>query len=292
MTLTITLATNQYVACAADRRLVSGRRVVSEQARKLMIIGNEFNALVAYNGIGSYKPKGSGLNETPNDWVSQASRPNQSLHDFIARLRTIAEPRLRALAPFFPDHGPKHTFVITGFNDGRAFIGTLSNYEDLNGHPSEKAIDQLTWDMREIYGNEYRLLMTGAVHITRGRSRDKLTKAIEDGLIPREVTSRMTKVIRDTSFVDRLKGSVGSGVMSAICYRGGLFEGRASAVGGSDVIDIADSLLDGAEFRDGQLLKSDAAKGHNPAARGDYTKVTYLHGKGERIANVTRQVGS
>ena len=25
---------------------------------------------------------------------------------------------------------------------------------------------------------------------------------------------------------------------------------------------------------------------------GDYTKVTYLHGKGERIANVTRQVGS
>ncbi len=26
--------------------------------------------------------------------------------------------------------------------------------------------------------------------------------------------------------------------------------------------------------------------------RGDYTKVTYLHGKGERIANVTRQVGS
>ena len=25
--------------------------------------------------------------------------------------------------------------------------------------------------------------------------------------------------------------------------------------------------------------------------RGDYTKVTYLHGKGERIANVTRQVG-
>lgn len=28
------------------------------------------------------------------------------------------------------------------------------------------------------------------------------------------------------------------------------------------------------------------------AGRGDYTKVTYLHGKGERIANVTRQVGS
>ena len=28
------------------------------------------------------------------------------------------------------------------------------------------------------------------------------------------------------------------------------------------------------------------------STRGDYTKVTYLHGKGERIANVTRQVGS
>ena len=32
--------------------------------------------------------------------------------------------------------------------------------------------------------------------------------------------------------------------------------------------------------------------GDDDAGWGDYTKVTYLHGKGERIANVTRQVGS
>jgi hypothetical protein len=43
------------------------------------------------------------------------------------------------------------------------------------------------------------------------------------------------------------------------------------------------------ELGDSALLN---APRYERPSRGDYTKVTYLHGKGERIANVTRQVGS
>jgi len=40
----------------------------------------------------------------------------------------------------------------------------------------------------------------------------------------------------------------------------------------------------------GPYMRSPASP--RATTRGDYTKVTYLHGKGERIANVTRRAGS
>ena len=57
----------------------------------------------------------------------------------------------------------------------------------------------------------------------------------------------------------------------------GLLDIRVGASGGIYV-----SAADTARFANALAVHS----------RGDYTKVTYLHGKGERIANVTRQVGS
>lgn len=247
MTLNVTVLTHDFAACVTDRRLSARRQVLSEQARKLIQIDTgPFKGLVAYNGIGR-----STGGETPNDWLSEAQALGAAtLHQFCDRLKTVSEPRIRALAPQFHNN-PRHTFVLSGFELGTPVMGLVSNYESLGGPDNPRASDKLevgfvTPRPEAPFG----MIITGATHIIRRRSTDALVKILRQTASRQSILNQMTKVIRDTSFVDRLRGSVGSSVLSSVYDPILGFQPGANVIGGSTFHDMPDAYLQGMQVRD------------------------------------------
>lgn len=247
MTLTVTVLMPAFAACATDRRLTAGRKVVSEQARKLIQLDTgSFQGLLAYNGVGR------ALNgETPNDWVSEAqAQGSAGLEVFCARLKTVSEPRLRRLSPYLAGN-PRHTFVLAGFDRGIPVMGLVSNYEFVDGPDSAQALEEMKVGLLTPRSEApFGLLITGATDIVRKRSQETLLQALRKGASRAEILSKMKKIIRDTSYVDRLKGSVGSSVQTSLFDPTAGFTGGGDAVGGSSYIEMPDAYLQGVQYRD------------------------------------------
>lgn len=247
MTLNVTVLTHAFAACVTDRRLSALGTVHTERARKLIQVDTgPFKGLIAYNGIGR-----SVGGERPNDWVSEAQLGGAiTLHQFGDRLREISEPRLKALAPQFGGN-PRHTFVIAGFELGTPVMGLLSNYEELNGHEKAVAADQMTLNLVTPRPEApFGFMITGATNIVKRRSTHALVAALRAGADRKAILARMTKVIRDTSYVDRVRGSVGSSTLSSVYDPITGFDMGGDAVGGSRVIDMPDAFLQGMQVRD------------------------------------------
>jgi hypothetical protein len=247
MTLNVTVLTHDFAACVTDRRLSALRHVHTERARKLIQIDTgPFKGLIAYNGIGRAIE-----GETPNDWLSEAQLGGKwTLLQFCVRLREISEPRLRALAPQFADN-PRHSFVVSGFDSGKPVMGTISNYEDCHGKEEAVAADRLTIDLiTPRPKTPFGLLMTGASKIVRRRSVDGLLGALQSDADRKTILGKMTKIIRDTSYLDRLAGSVGSSTLSSVYDPVLGFDMGGGVVGGSKVTDMPDSFLQGVQIRD------------------------------------------
>lgn len=247
MTLTVTVLTWEYAACVTDRRLSTPGMVVSEQARKLISLDTgSFKGLLAYNGIGR-----TVTGETPNDWVAAAQAQGQtSLYEFCTRLKGIAEPRLRSLAPKLQDN-PRHTFVFAGFEGTVPVMGLVSNYESMDRPNRTQALDELEIGFVTPQQNTpYGYIITGAANIVRRRSIKGLSDALKIRASREKILGKMTKVIRDTAYADRMKGSVGNSVLTSLFDPLSGFQGGGGAVGGSEFFEMPDAYLNGVQFRD------------------------------------------
>jgi hypothetical protein len=248
MSLNVTVITHSFAACATDRRLTNGKKVVGERSCKLI----QFDCgcaqgLITYNGIGR-----SAAGETPNDWVSESLKAgNCNLVEFCARLKDIAEPRIRALAPEFAGN-PRHTFVLSAFEGGTPVLGMLSNYENLD---SDGALTTATDELKVLLKSPqpetpYGAVITGATNIVRTHSKENFLKVLKDKRPEDEVLKSMTKVIRDTAYQDRLRGSVGSSVLTSVLHPFSGFEMGGGVVGGSLIQESPDYLTTGVQYRD------------------------------------------
>jgi hypothetical protein len=273
MTLTVTVITWEYAACATDRRLSATGKVVSESARKLIQLDTgSFKGLLAYNGIGR-----TATGETPNDWVAGAQAQGQAnLFEFCARLKSVTEPRLRALAPKLQNN-PRHTFVLAGFEGAVPVMGLVSNYESMDASIRTQALDELEIGfVSPKRTTRFGYIITGAANIVRRRSIQGLHKALEQNEPRERILGKMTKIIRDTAYVDRMRGSVGSSVLTSVFDPMSGFQGGGGAVGGSEFIEIPDAYFNGVQCRNiwvsGSL--SDGSR-YNPAlGRFDFVEVS------------------
>jgi hypothetical protein len=264
MSLNVTVLTHAYAACATDRRLTRGTKVVGERGCKLIQFDCGLaRGLITYNGIGR-----SSAGETPNDWVSDVLKEgNCTLVEFCDRLKAIAQPRIAALATEFGGN-PRHSFVISAFEGFTPVLGLISNYESLDEKGSAaNAAPELSVALRTPRAETpFGMIITGADHIVKRRSRDNLLDALKAARPEAEILKLMTKVIRDTAYRDRLRGSVGSSVLTSVFRPLSGFEMGSGVVGRSLIQESPDYVSAAVQYREMWV----AALGPDQAVSGGY----------------------
>jgi hypothetical protein len=248
VSLNVTVATPEFVACATDRRLTSKNGVHSERSSKLVqFFCRTARGIITYNGIGCDR---DGV--TPSEWLHEIQELDKlDLMALAGEIAKILDERSSKLAADFGGN-PRHTFVISAYEAGVPIIGMISNYESIDGNAAlSQARKNATVEMLSATKPAaYVAIVTGATNIVRARSKKELFDALTKHGSRDEILRRMKKVIRDTAYVDRIKGSVGSSITFSYADRDSGFVCGTDVVGGSEIFEMPGMISPGFSVKD------------------------------------------
>jgi hypothetical protein len=299
MSLNVSVVTWDYIACATDRRLTKlDGKILSERSNKLtQFVCATAGGFITYNGIGC-DPQGI----TPNDWLSELTDLDRlTLTGLAKRIKAETEPRLAALARHFANN-PRHSFVISAFEQGPAgltpVLGLVSNYETLGENGFEfKARPTLSVDLYAPTSANSRggFVVTGA--FVRRKECTRLDELIKAGAAPEDILRAMVKLIRDVSYRNERKGTVGTSVHTALWRKGQGAVCKLSVVGGTDVhegpnlitpsLKITDFFVQG--VREGE--QPPPTSRYDPKTRRPVIKETRCSKCGEPVPEGYRRCG-
>lgn len=252
MSFNLTLVTPSYAICVTDRRLTDLRtgKIVTERSNKLTnFTCRDAVGAITYNGVGRDID-----GDTPSDWLSAISGANaMTLDQFADAIKSDVERRLAALAA---SHGPiRHSFVIAGYKRGRPFILLISNYEffDAENLPEPSPEFQITGQQLRMpitSRRPYVLLGTGANNLRTSRIKRLVVNRLQAGASPSQLRKQMIKMVRDTSYTQGRKGTVGTSVQTSVFGPSGAFQVGSHIPGGSSLIELPNFMGHGVMFKD------------------------------------------
>ena len=248
MSLNITVAKYDFIACGTDRRVTrADGRILSERLMKLTAFQcADARGFITFNGIGC---DSKGI--TPNDWLREISDIGMlSLFGFAQRIKEISKSKIQGVAHEFADN-PRHTFVIGAFHGERPVVGLISNYESFDAPDEELA--RSTLDVQFVAArdrNSSCVLATGDIGRAKATMRKELATRVKTGAPPKTVVRWIKKTIRDASYAKNRRGTVGTSVAVGLMTRIGDTTVGVSMPSGSTIHEIPNAILPGASFAD------------------------------------------
>lgn len=257
MSQNITVATWDYVACVTDRRLTQLRAdgskvVVTERSNKLSVFEcRTGRGFITYSGIGL-----DGEGQTPSDWLLDLNFSALDFHGVCDLIKATAEPKILAAAKHFGGN-PRHTFIMSGHEQGRPVIGKISNYQSMRGEDVAQARPELAIELMAPTSIEAKgaAIISGARH-TKAKTRHlaKLKDMINGGTPPEDVRKYMVKIVRDTSYGSGRVGTVGTSVMTGLFRQFGAVDVGGDPVGGATLLEMPNLIGGNARFSEGYIL--------------------------------------
>ncbi len=260
MTLNITVATPRVLLAATDRRLTNPRTraIRTERSTKLTVLEHPSGvALITYNGIGSFRDK------TPADWLlelaSRVQLASLPLSDALEAIRSDAEQRIASL-PRGTDR--RHSFVVGAWEDGRASIYVVSNYEDAVGDGAEsQARARFTVSVsKPAPGRDVLVLATGSTdHLVDSAFLKIGAVAKRRGAAGIDVKNLVAKAIASASEVGRRRSRIGASVLWAVAEIGRPVEAGLDVPDGTTVQEMPNLIQQGLLFRQPMIAVGTAA---------------------------------
>lgn len=214
MSLNINLAYPLSIVTTSDRRITrtGNGQVLSERSTKLTAFAcADAKGTITYNGIG-WDDDGN----TPSEWILEIHEKTPfatiRAEQVLELLRSDAETRIGRLSRAYPDR--RHTFAIAAWHEGQHRIYTVSNYEYAsNGEEDAEARPHFDIDsLVPVPGKDILIMATGAIRKIKRDDLKRVAEAAKNAQSTREIRNRCAKIIKDVSYRQGRKGSVGTSV--------------------------------------------------------------------------------
>lgn len=152
MTLNVTVLTPTVIYQSADFRLVdfnTGKPITDRSAKTVTLTYWSWDGFITYTGVGRWRARD--VSDLIADWLTGVESPSMTgVADIVASKGTEL---LRDLEKFYPPR-KRHTFTLVGFEEGRARVCVISNFEDCRNKSQATIDDHLMVTTRTLRRNE------------------------------------------------------------------------------------------------------------------------------------------
>jgi hypothetical protein len=147
MTLNVTVLTPTIIYQSADFRLTdfgNGKFITDQSPKTVSLIFSSWNGFVTYTGVGRWRERD--ISDQVADWLT--GTPNLSMDEVARIIESRGTALLRDREQFY--ERSRHTFTLAGFEEGRARVYVISNFEDCFGASRSTADDHLSTTTRAL----------------------------------------------------------------------------------------------------------------------------------------------
>ncbi|ESZ09301.1 MULTISPECIES: HAF repeat-containing protein [unclassified Mesorhizobium] len=213
MTLNLMLATRDSIHVAADLRLSSGGRVVSDASAKVLRIDQpDWQAIVSYCGVGRVR-KSKDTSHFIRDWVLANPDESASFPGLLEVLRREGTRWLKSVG-----FRGAHTFLVGALVAGRSQIAMISNVDRLHGASRATPLSELQIEVDR--SPALRTVMCGSgVAAVSKLALQRLRIGARNGNDASQIQRQMAALIRAASNSPSTRNTVSSASYSYSMYR-------------------------------------------------------------------------
>jgi len=189
---------------------------LTERSTKLTaFVCLDAKGIISYNGIGWDDDL-----KTPAEWLQELHQTTPfstlCLKQILELLRSDAEIRVKGLSSAYPDR--RHTYVIAVWHEGQTSIYTVSNYEGASRENKDTEA-RPSFDIDMVVptpGKDILIVATGAKYKIKQNDLKRLEEAARMNRPTSEIKNICTKIVKDVSFRQGRRGSVGTSVQWSV----------------------------------------------------------------------------